>query len=443
MLDEYYRDPTPEELEHFREEVAQEYAEIGLQALAARAKRDTWVNTARGDQLPPKEAYGTWMLLGGRGSGKTRAGAEETWWPAANEPQRIAVIGPTNNDVRKTCFEGESGLLAVIPKELIKNYNRTSLELWLHNDTYMVGYSSEEPERLRGPQHHRAWCDELAAWRYPDDTWDMMQFGLRLGSDPTVIVTTTPKPIKLVKDLLAEPDTKVMRVSTFANAANLPKKYLDKLKRKYEGTRLGRQELYAELLDDNPWALFKREMIERTRVKKVPVEIVRTVVAIDPPVSTGGDADECGTIVACRGSDGHCYILHDGSTQGLSPDGWGAEAARLYRAYEADRVIGEVNNGGDLIESVIRMVDPDLSYKAVRATRGKVRRAEPVAALYEQGRVHHVGQFGSLEDQMFEFTSDFDTDKMGYSPDRVDALVWAVTELMLDDVQDMPRVRVL
>lgn len=437
------REPTVEELEHFAMEVAMEFTQLPLPALAADVSRKRWIETARHDQLPPREPYGTWMLLGGRGSGKTRSGAEETWWPATLAPERIAIVGPTNNDVRKTCFEGESGLLSVIPKHLIHNYNRTSLELWLTNGTYMVGYSSEEPERLRGPQHHRAWCDELAAWRYPDDTWDMLQFGLRLGEDPRVIVTTTPKPIKLVKDLLAEKDTVTYRVSTFANAANLPAKYLTKLKAKYEGTRLGRQELYAELLDDNPWSLFKREMVERNRVKKIPVPLIRTVVAVDPPVSTGDEADECGTIVAARGEDGHCYVICDGSTQGLSPDGWGAEVVKLYHAHMADRVIGEVNNGGDLIESVMRMVDPALSYKAVRATKGKVRRAEPVAALYEQGRVHHVGQFGALEDQMFEFTSDFDTDKMGYSPDRVDALVWAITELMLEETMDMPRVRTL
>lgn len=392
-----------------------------------------WAAKARPDQLPPS-AYFTWLLLGGRGSGKTRAGAENIWPEAAIFGQRIAVIGPTSGDVRKTCFEGDSGLVSVIPQELIKNYNRSSLEMWLKpgingKSAYFVGYSSEEPERLRGPQHHRAWCDELGAWRYPDDTWDMMMFGLRLGKDPSVVVTTTPRPIKLLRDLLAADDTMVSRVSTFANSANLPKKILDKLRKKYEGTRLGRQELFAELIDENPYALWKLDCIEETRIRR-DVEYERVVVAVDPPVSSTEESDECG-IVCCGKARDQGYVLADASCQGLSPEGWAGRAVQLYRDRSADAIVAEVNQGGDMVESVIHQVDPNVPVIKVHATRGKVVRAEPISAMYEQKRWHHVGTFAELEDQMCDFTSDFDKKIKGYSPDRVDALVWAGFDLFI------------
>lgn len=387
-----------------------------------------WGHLARKDQVPP-ENYFTWLLLGGRGSGKTRAGAENIWPEALLRGQRIAVIGPTSGDVRKTCFEGESGLINVIPPELVVNYNRSSLEMWLKGGAYLVGYSSEEPERLRGPQHHRAWCDELGAWRYPDDTWDMMMFGLRLGDDPNVVVTTTPRPIKLLRELLKSDDTLVSRVSTFANAANLPAKILEKLQKKYEGTRLGRQELYAELIDENPYALWKQLLLDETRVTR-DAEYERVVVAVDPPVTSGEDADECG-IVAVGKSRDHGYVLKDASCQGLSPEGWAGRAVQAYHDLSADAIVAEVNQGGDMVESVIRQVDANVPVIKVHATRGKVVRAEPIAAMYEQKRWHHVGVYAELEDQMCDFTSDFDKTKKGYSPDRVDALVWAGFELFI------------
>lgn len=414
---------------------------LPLPELERMVHRQDWLLTARPDQLPPAE-YFVWLLMAGRGSGKTRAGAEEMWWPAAQEPQRIAVVGPTFPDVRKTCFEGESGLLSVIPKSIIDTYNRTSLELWLTNGTYFIGYSSEEPERLRGPQHHRAWCDELAAWKYLEATWDMLLFGLRLGDDPNIVVTTTPKPNKVLRDIIAEPDTIVSRASTFDNASHLPAKILEKLRRKYEGTRLGRQELEAEILDDNPYALWNRDVIDASRSTRAP-DLRRVVVAVDPPVTSGESSDECGIVTAGVGSDDHGYILDDGSVQGLSPEGWAGEAVRRYYAFQADAIVAEVNQGGDMVESVIRQVDPTIPVIQVRATRGKVVRAEPISALYEQRRVHHVGHLGTLEDQMCDFTSDFDKKRMGYSPDRVDALVWALTELLLEGEGGDPRIRVL
>jgi phage terminase large subunit-like protein len=416
----------------------QEISTLPLDQLESLANRLTWLQTARPAQLPPAD-YFVWMLMAGRGSGKTRSGAEDVWWPASRTPQRVAVIGPTLADVRKTCFEGESGLLNVVPKRLISSYNRSLCEMWFTNESYFVGYSSEEPDRLRGPQHHRAWCDELAAWRYLEDTWDMMMFGLRLGTNPTVIVTTTPKPVGLIRKLLKESDTILSRESTFANAANLPEKVLAKLREKYDNTRLGRQELYAEVLEDNPYALWSQQVLDKSRhsPKSALPDYRRVVVAVDPPVTSGEDADECGIVGAGIASheDGteHAYVHYDWSVQGKSPQGWASRAVSLYHHMRADCIVAEVNQGGDMVEAMIRQTDPKVPVVKVRATRGKVVRAEPVSALYEQKRVHHIGHLPELEDQMCDFTSDFDKDVMGYSPDRVDALVWAITSLMLDD----------
>lgn len=423
-----------------------ELASLPLETLLALESRLNWLQTARPDQLAPAD-YFVWLLLAGRGSGKTRSGAEEMAFQAMMSSQRIAVIGPTSGDVRKTCFEGESGLLSVIPKRLVESYNRTSLELRLRpympgvEGSYFVGYSAEEPERLRGPQHHRAWCDELAAWRYLEETWDMMMFGLRLGENPNIVVTTTPKPVGLLRELLREHDTLVSRASMYDNADHLPKKILDKLRKKYEGTRLGRQELHAEILDDNPFALWNQaEMIDAHRIKNrsalaVAQTCTRVVVAVDPPVTSTEESDECGIVVAgvdgqARGSQ-HGYILDDVSSQGLRPDAWARDAVQAYHKYGADAIVAEVNQGGDMVASVIANADPTVPVVKVHATRGKIVRAEPVSMIYEQGRVHHVGRFGTLEDQMTDFTSDFDKKVAGYSPDRVDALVWALTELMV------------
>lgn len=434
-------DPSPT-----TEEAFDELSMLSTAELEVLTERLDWLQKARPKQLPPED-YFVWMLMAGRGSGKTRSGAEEIWWPASREEQRIAVVGPTLADVRKTCFEGESGLINVTPKRIVKSYNRSLCEMWLSNGSYFVGYSSEEPERLRGPQHHRAWCDELAAWRYLEQTWDMLMFGLRLGVSPNVIVTTTPKPVGLVRALLKEKDTKLSRESTFANSANLPAKVLDKLRDKYEGTRLGRQELHAEVLEDNPYAFWSQKMLDETRhppKDPLPTQI-RKVVAVDPPATSGEDADECGIVAAFRtiGPDGrtHAYVTEDWSLGQATPQGWASRAVSLYHHTKADAIVAEVNNGGEMVEAMIRQMDPNVPVISVRATRGKVVRAEPVAALYEQKRVHHVGHHATLEDQMCDFTPDFDKDVMGYSPDRVDALVWALTELMLEENGDYGMLR--
>ena len=370
------------------------------------------------------------MILAGRGWGKTRTGAEDVAdYGMQHENSRIAVVAPTVGDVRKVCLEGVSGLLAVLPPACIEKTNFALGEVHLWNGTVFQTFGAEEPNRLRGPQFHRAWVDELAAWQYPD-TFDQLMFGLRLGDHPKCIITTTPRPTTLIRSIMKRSDCLVTTGNTFENAGNLASTALAHLREKYEGTRLGRQELYAEILDDTPGALWSRSSIDETRINTAP-DLVRTVVAIDPAVSTNEGSDETGIVCAGKGIDGRWYILADSSGR-YSPDQWAREAIALYRRYDADRVIGEVNNGGDMIENTLRNIDRNVSYKAVRASKGKAIRAEPVAALYEQKRVSHVGCLPVLEDQMCIFTSDYDRTKMKYSPDRLDALVWAMTELAIE-----------
>lgn len=360
--------------------------------------------------------------MAGRGFGKTRAGAE--WIRTVhNTVDWIALVAPTAADARDTLVEGESGILAISPPHDRPLYEPSKRRLTFTNGSIATLYSAEEPERLRGPQHGAAWADEAAAWKYPTETWDMLMFGLRLGTNPRVIITTTPKPIKLVRDLLDDPTCVVTRGSTYDNAANLPAAYYEQIIRKYEGTRLGRQELHAELLDDVPGALWQRSEIDAHRVTTHP-QLTRIVVGVDPSVTSGDDSAECGIVVAGLGDDGHAYVLADSSRRD-TPHGWGTAAVTAYNAHMADRIVAEVNNGGDLVEYVIHTIERDVSYKAVHAQRGKVARAEPISALYEQGRVHHAGVFDDLEDQMCSYVPG------GTSPDRLDALVWALTELML------------
>ncbi|MFQ6018224.1 MAG: terminase large subunit domain-containing protein, partial [Kiloniellaceae bacterium] len=285
-----------------------------------------------------------------------------------------------------------------------------------------------------------AWDDELAKWRHAEAAWDQLQFGLRLGPRPRQVVTTTPRPIKTLKNLIKDPDTVITRGSSYENIANLAPAFIQRIIRRYEGTRLGRQELDAELLEDTPGALWRRARIDDLRVAAAPA-LVRVVVAVDPATSSGPESDETGIVVAGLSADNHGYVLDDLSMRG-SPDAWGRSAVAAYHRWRADRIVGEVNAGGEMVEHVIRTVDRDVSYKAVRASRGKVARAEPVAALDEQGRVHHVGCFPELEDQMCAFAGDFDRAGAGYSPDRVDARVWALSELMLGRAA-RPRIRAL
>ena len=383
----------------------------------------------RTSQIMPPGDWRVWLMLAGRGFGKTRSGAEWVRMLAEEKrAMRIALVAPTAAALRNVMIEGESGILATSHPAFRPSFAPSRQRLEWPNQVVAYGYSADEPERLRGPQHDAAWCDELAAWRYPD-AWDMLMLGLRLGSDPRVMITTTPKPTALIRRLAGDPATLVTRGSTWDNAPNLAPAFIAEIVKQYEGTRLGRQELEAELLDDTPNALWTREGIEACRVRQAP-QLRRIVVAIDPAVSSGRDADETGIVVAGLGEDGLGYVLEDGSER-LRPEAWAARAIALYRRYQADRVVGESNNGGDLVEATLRAVDRAVSYKAVRASRGKAVRAEPVAALYEQGRVKHRGAFPALEDQMCAFASDFDRGRAGYSPDRVDALVWALTELMI------------
>ena len=368
-------------------------------------------------------------MLAGRGFGKTRLGAEDAIWYAACHPgAQIAAVAPTHNDVRGTMFEGVSGLIACAPQELIADYNRSNQELRLTNGSLIRGFSAEKPDRLRGPQFHRAWADEQAAWQYPD-AWDQLMFGLRLGQDPRVVVTTTPRPTPLIRALAKDPRTHITRGSTFDNSANLAPDALIRLKERYEGTRLGRQELFAEILDDLPGALWSREWFDQHRTS-TPPEMQRIVVAVDPSGTAGAsdDGDSIGIVVAGKGIDGRAYVLADRTCK-LSPDGWARRVVQAYREFNADRIVAERNYGGAMVEALIRTVDRRAAYKEVVASRGKAIRAEPVAALYEQGRVSHLGSMHELEDQMTLMGPD------GYvgegSPDRLDAAVWALTELML------------
>ena len=398
-----------------------------------------WQLEARYSQLPPEGDWNIWLILAGRGFGKTHTGARDAALFALQNPQtQVAVVVPTFGDIRRVAFGGPSGILSFLPKELLlqgrgQGYNATGQEIRLWNGSKIMGFSATEPDRLRGPQFHHAWCDEIAAWRYPE-TFDQLMFGLRLGEDPKCTITTTPKPTKLVKSLLARKRTCVTRGTTFENKANLAEAAVQQLEERYGGTRLGRQELYAEVLEDVEGALWNYQMIEDERMKMDGIpEMQRVVVGIDPAVTHSANSDETGIVVAGRGVDDRFYVLSDRSIK-ASPDGWMREALDAFYLHDADKIIAEVNNGGDLVERLLRTIDSSVSYKKVTATRGKMVRAEPIAALYEQKRVSHVGNFDILETQMCEYAGE------GKSPDRMDALVWALTELSRSSGQAMWRI---
>lgn len=383
-----------------------------------------WKFWARKNQLAPEGDWQYWLLLAGRGFGKTRCGAE---WVRerveSNLAKRIALVAPTAADARDTMVEGESGILAICPPWNKPQYEPSKRRLTWPSGAIATLFSAEEPERLRGPQHDTAWCDEIAAWKYPQETWDMLQFGLRLGDDPRCAITTTPKPIPLVKDILKNPVTAVTRGSTYDNITNLAPAFVDIIISKYEGTRLGRQELNAEILDDNPDALWQRSNIDDHRVSSIP-ELTRIVVGVDPAVTSKSGSDDTGIVVAGIDKRMHGYILGD-YTCHTTPQKWAQEVIAAYHKHSADRIVGETNNGGEMVEHTLRTVDPGIPFKAVHASRGKQTRAEPISAYYEQGRIHHVGSFPALEDQMCDWVPG-----VSDSPDRVDALVWALTELL-------------
>lgn len=344
-----------------------------------------------------------------------------------NPEVQVAVVTPTFGDIRRVAFGGVSGILKTLPDGCLlegrgQGYNSSASEIRLYNGSKIMGFSATEPDRLRGPQFHRAWCDELAAWRYPE-AFDQLMFALRLGDKPQCVITTTPKPTPLIRQLMEREDTIVTTGTTFENAENLAESTLQMLKERYEGTTLGRQELYAEVIDNMEGALWNNPTIDRARVRDYP-DLQSIVVAIDPAVTAGADSDETGMVVVAKDGNGEYYVLEDKSGK-YSPDQWGKVACDLFHKWDADRVIAEVNNGGDLVERLIRTVDHTVRYKSVHATRGKLVRAEPIAALYEQGKVHHVGVFPELESQMCTYTGD----RPKPSPDRLDALVWGLSEL--------------
>lgn len=405
-----------------------------------------WQIWARDDQLPPPGGWTTWLVLGGRGVGKTRTGAEWVRGMAlglqgfTKKPvKRIALVGETLEDVRSVMIEGDSGILAVHPRHERPVFESSKRQLTWANGAKAHMFSGHRPDGLRGPQFGAAWCDELAKWRYPQETWDMLQFGLRLGERPRQIVTTTPRSLKLLKRLMEDDGTVFERIATRANKEFLADGFLERIVRQYGGSRLGRQELEAEILEDREDALWQRHQLDRLRVKECP-ELARIVVAVDPPVTSHAKSDACGIMVVGLSEQGQGIVLADATLTRASPLTWAAAAVRAYHQYEADRIVAEVNQGGEMVETLIRQVDASVPIRSVRATRGKYLRAEPVAALYEQGRVNHLGSLPLLEDEMCDFGPDGLSNSK--SPDRLDALVWALTDLMLNR-EMAPRVRSL
>ena len=362
--------------------------------------------------------------MAGRGFGKTRLGAE---WLAAkavrNDGVRCAIVARTFSDVRNVCVEGVSGILGILREyDAVKDWNKSNGILTLKNGSIIQTFSADTPDSLRGPQFHFAWTDELAAWQY-DDTWNQLQFGLRLGDHTQTVITTTPRPTKLIKDLVKRESTVVTRGSTFDNAENLSQSALLEMQSRYAGTRLGQQELYGAILDDNPGALWSRGLLETARVQEPP-HLTRVVVGIDPAVTSGDESDSTGIVVAGLSPDGHYYILAD-YTLKASPQVWAEKAVYAFELHKADRIIAETNNGGDLVVHLLQQVKNTVPVKKVTASRGKTVRAEPIAALSEQGKLHMVGYFPELEDELCEYEPGISTK----SPDRMDAMVWAVTEL--------------
>ena len=391
-----------------------------------------WEFWARPNQLPPKGDWNTWLVLAGRGFGKTRMGSEWIRQKAEEFPGcRIALVAETAADARDTMVLGDSGLIACDPNLKMDSWSPTNRRVTWPNGSRAWCYNATEPDQLRGPQHHFAWVDELAKFQHIQETWDQCLFGLRLGDHPQALVTTTPRPLDTIRQLLNDPSVAITRGRTLDNADNLAKNFIKQINDKYAGTRLGRQELDGELLEDIPGALWVKEWIERNRRPEAPADLARIVVAIDPAATSNEGSDETGIVAVGFKKDDdegqHAYVLADRSCKG-TPDEWAKEAVRLYHELDADRIIAESNNGGEMVEAVIRAVDRNVPITLVRASRGKRVRAEPVAALYEQGKIHHVGRLDVLEDQMCLFSGETGR-SVGKSPDRVDALVWGISAL--------------
>lgn len=418
-------------------------AELGAAEIAWLEK--DWLLWARDDQLPPLDRpWRSWLFLGGRGAGKTRAGAEWIRAQALGIPplapriaSRIALVGETILDARRVMVEGVSGLLAVHRDCERPVFEASKLQLVWPTGAVAQLFSAEDADSLRGPQFEVAWTDEVAKWRTAEATWDMLQFALRLGAEPRQVITTTPRPIQLLRQIMGDPATVITRAATADNADFLAPPFVDQMLRRYGGTALGRQELLGEIIDERAAALWRRDWIEAHRVTAAP-ELRSIVVAVDPPVTATAASDACGIVVAGVGPDGRAYVLADRTLQGREPAQWARAAVAAYRDFMADRVVAEVNQGGDLVVMILKQIDAAVPVRTVRATRGKWLRAEPVAALYAEGRVAHAGAFDALEDQMCNFGADGLV--AGRSPDRLDALVWALTDLMLSG-EARPSVR--
>ncbi len=386
-----------------------------------------WEFWARPNQLPPKGPWRKWLIRAGRGFGKSRSASE---WirnqVETNQARRIAFVGPTVKDVREFMIEGDSGILAISHPEFMPTWQPSICRITWPNGAKATTFSADEPERLRGQNLDAAWADELASWRRPQ-AWDMLMLGLRIGDNPRCVVSTTPKPLPHIKKLIADPSCVESRGSTYDNRTNLAVGFFEDIVSLYEGTRIGRQELHAEILDDNPGALWKRDWIEEGRVQQAP-DMLKVVVSIDPAAKSNEESDETGIVVVGFGVDGAWYILDDLSLRG-TPDEWGRAAATAFYRHEADRVVAEVNQGGEMVEFTMATVDPRIPFDSIHASRAKRVRAEPVSALSEQGRIHHVGTFPILEDQLCEWDP---MDTRSPSPDRLDAMVHGVTYMMVD-----------
>jgi predicted phage terminase large subunit-like protein len=421
--------------------------EIAAELLAPGGKVVGWELTARPDQVTPGRPgsssarldWNGWLVLAGRGWGKSRTGAEDARIFGTENPGiREAIVAPTYADARDTCIEGDSGLLKCIDQatgghygRVVEAWNRSLGELVLRNGSRYKLFAAVEPDRLRGPQHHRAWCDELAAWDSAQECWDQLQFGLRLGDHPQTVITTTPRPMELLIELSKRADFVVTRGSTFDNAEHLAANVLAALQERYGDTRLGRQELYADILTQVEGALWSRDLLEETRVQAAPA-MARVVVGVDPSVTEGGN--RTGICAAGLGEDGRAYVLH---SEGLRahPDLWARRVVQHYRDFVGDRVVAEANQGGELIRTVLETVDPHVPLQLVNASRGKRTRAEPVAALFEQGKVSLVGHHAQLEDELVTYTGAPGEE----SPDVLDAMVWALTALMIDGARPRSR----
>jgi len=415
--------------------------------VAARVLHE-WVGTARLAQYPAgMRLRDVWLVLGGRGAGKTRLGAEwvnalvNGFRPFADHKYgRIALVGETLSDVREVMVEGPSGILSTARRNR-PQYEPSRRRLTWENGAVAQIFSAMEPDSLRGPQFDAAWSDEVAKWKDADACFDMLQLGLRLGSRPIQLLTTTPRPIDLIRHLLQSERVTVTRMKTVENAMNLSASFIEAVEQRYGGTTLGRQELDGEMIDDRQDALWTRALLDDAfHCLADPGSLRRIVIAVDPPASSRRSSDACGIVVAGVDQGGIAWVLQDATAQGLKPQEWAGLVVNLYHRFEADMIIAEVNQGGDMVASVLATADRSVPITPVRATRGKWTRAEPVAALYAQGRVRHAGRFRELEDEMCNFGPDGLSE--GHSPDRVDALVWAISSLVLRGDAE-PKVRQL